>query len=147
MKLKDMLTIDTIDLKIKSDNWEDAIRRAGSLLVEENLVEEEYVENMIKSVHELGPYIVIMPGIAFAHARPDKTVKETCISMITLEEPVKFGHKENDPVDIVFAFAAKNGDEHLTILQELAEFLSEEENIGFLKNAVDKASVINKILI
>lgn len=144
MKLKDMLTIENIDLKVKTEDWEDAIRQAGKSLIENNMIEPEYIDNMIQSVHELGPYIVIVPGIAFAHARPDKTVNETCISMITLEKPINFGHEENDPVSIVFAFGAKDGEHHLTILQELAVFLSEEENINFLNNAKDKTSVINK---
>ncbi len=135
-----------IELGVKVDDWEDSIRKAARPLINYNKVENAYVENMIKAVHELGPYIVIMPGIAFAHARPDETVKETCMSMITLDTPINFGSEENDPVSVVFAFGAENGNDHLKALQDLAMFLTVEENVEFLKNAKNKNLILEKII-
>lgn len=144
--LKDILTEDMIRLKVSVDNWEDAIRESAKPLVENNKVRLSYVESMITSVYEMGPYIVIMPGIAFAHARPDENVLETSISIMTLSEPVKFGSKHNDPVDIVFSIAASNENHHLTALQELAVFLSNEMNLQVLKSETDKTRLINLIM-
>lgn len=146
LMLKDILKKESIMLNVKVRDWEEAIEKAGSILVNEGKVEKSYVDNMIQSVKDLGPYIVVMPSIAFAHARPDESVKETCMSMITLKNPVEFGSKQNDPVSIVFAFGANNKGEHLKALQDLAKFLSVEKNIKFLNNATDVDEIYEKII-
>ncbi|MBY2476708.1 PTS sugar transporter subunit IIA [Clostridioides difficile] len=144
--LKDLLTEDMIRLKVSVDNWEDAIRESAKPLVENKKIKSGYIENMINSVHKMGPYIVIMPGIAFAHARPDETVLETSLSVMTLAKPVEFGSEHNDPVDIVFSIATSSENHHLTALKELAIFLSSERNLELLKNETDKMKLINLIM-
>lgn len=144
--LEDLLSIDMINLNVEAKDWEDAIRKASKPLVDHKKINTKYVENMIKAVRELGPYIVIMPEIAFAHARPDETVNETCMSMITLKKPIEFGSESNDPVSIVFAFGAENGNDHLKALQDLAKFLALDENVNFLKNSTERNIVLNKLI-
>lgn len=144
--LEHLLNIDMINLEVEVADWEDAITKASLPLVQFNKVDKKYVDNMIQAVKELGPYIVIMPGIAFAHARPDESVKETCMSMMTLKNPVNFGSEQNDPVSIIFAFGAENGNDHLKALQDLAKFLALDENIEFLRSASDKELVLNKLI-
>jgi transcriptional antiterminator/mannitol/fructose-specific phosphotransferase system IIA component (Ntr-type) len=144
--LKDLLTEESVELNVEARNWEEAIEKAGRVLLKNNLIKESYIKSMINAVHELGPYIVIMPGIAFAHARPDDNVIDNCLSLITLKKPIDFGNKENDPVSIVFAFGAKNSDGHLNALQDLANYLTKEENVEFLKNATDKSEVIKELI-
>lgn len=143
--LQDVLNEDMMALGVHAKNWEEAINKAGDLLVNKGFVEQTYIDNMINAVKDLGPYIVIMPGVAFAHARPDQSVHETCMSMITLENPVNFGSEQNDPVSIVFAFGAPNNNEHLNALQDLAKFLSVEKNITLLKEEKDKQLILDKI--
>ncbi|SHJ88913.1 transcriptional antiterminator, BglG family [Clostridium amylolyticum] len=146
LMLKDILKKESIKLQVEADNWEEAVRKAGDILVNENKVKDLYVENMIQAIKDLGPYIVIMPGIAFAHARPDETVNETCMSMITLKKPIEFGSKQNDPVSIVFAFGANSQGEHLKALQDLAKFLSVEKNFQMLINTKDINEIYNRII-
>ena len=74
----------------------------------------------------VGPYIVIAPGIALAHSRPSPAVLRAGISLVTLLEPVAFGHRENDPVRLVIGLAAVDEEGHITALSTLAEFLSDE---------------------
>ena len=144
--LEHLLSVDMIELGVEAEDWEDAIQKASAPLLAFDKITPVYVDNMIQAVKELGPYIAVMPGIAFAHARPDESVLETCMSMITLKEPVNFGSKQNDPIGIVFAFGAKNGDDHLKALQDLARFLMSDENIKFLKEESSKEKIIDKLL-
>lgn len=144
--LENLVSVDMIRLGVEAKDWEEAIQKSAEPLLEFDKIAPEYVDNMINAVHELGPYIAIMPGIAFAHARPDETVKETCMSMITLKEPVNFGSKQNDPIEIVFTFGAKSGDDHLMALQDLAKFLLSEENVKFLKKEKDRAKIVEKLV-
>ncbi|WP_213996414.1 PTS sugar transporter subunit IIA, partial [Tepidanaerobacter syntrophicus] len=107
----------------------EAIRKGGEVLVREGFVEPRYVDAMIKNVKELGPYIVIAPGIAMPHARPEDGVKKVCMSLVTLKEPVEFGNATNDPVRIVVSLGAADNTNHIKALSELSDFLDSKENI------------------
>ena len=143
---KDFLTADRIRLSVEAKDWQDAIWQVSAPLTEFKMVTPDYVNSMIQTVRDFGPYIVIAPGIAIAHARPGFGVIETCLSMITLQRPIPFGSKHNDPVGIVFAFGAKNGDDHLSLLQDLARVLTSEETIGLIRNETDKDRIVEQIL-
>lgn len=143
--LEDILSNNMIELNIKACDWEDAIHKASLPLLLHNKIEVGYIDNMIDTVKELGPYIVIMPGIAFAHGRPGNLVKETCMSLVTLTEPVIF-NSDNDPVDIIIAFGAKDSDKHLDILERIAMFLVEKSNVNFLRNAHNKEDVYQRLI-
>lgn len=104
--------------------WRDAIRAACNPLSESETIEDRYVEHCIEIVEEHGPYIVLAPRIALAHARPGDGVKRLCLAVATLSAPVDFGHPENDPVDIVFAFGSPDTEQHIGLLSALADHLT-----------------------
>jgi PTS system ascorbate-specific IIA component len=87
-----------------------------------------YTDEMIATVEQLGPYIVIAPGIALAHSRPSAAVHRAGISLVTLAEPVNFGHKTNDPVRLVVGLAAPDEEGHVTGHSTLAEILADEDS-------------------
>lgn len=115
---------DRILVGASARDWVEAVRLAGELLVRSGVVEERYVEAMVKVTEELGPYAVLAPGIAMPHARPEDGAREVGLSLVMLREGVSFG-SPNDPVYVVIGFAAKDKTSHLKVLQQLAEFLSE----------------------
>lgn len=142
--LKDLLTEKTIELNVEASDWEEAIRKGGEVLVREGFVEPRYVDAMIKNVKELGPYIVIAPGIAMPHARPEDGVKKTGMSLITLIEPIDFGHVQNDPVKIILCLCSVDNNSHIKALSQLMKFISDEEVIKGL-NKGDTSYVLNKL--
>ena len=91
---------------------------------------------MITSVEENGPYVVVAPGFAFAHARPSEAVHRTAMSWVRLARPVEFGHAANDPVTLVVALSAKDQKEHLQAMRTLATLLGSPET----RTALDTAS-------
>ncbi len=121
--VKEAITI--AQAKVEVTGWREAIRASCQPLVGSGAIEERYAERCIEIVEEQGPYIVVAPGIALAHARPENGVKRLCLSVTTLNEPVEFGHPENDPVDLVFAFGSPDSEQHIGLLQTLAERLQE----------------------
>jgi mannitol/fructose-specific phosphotransferase system IIA component (Ntr-type) len=133
--LLDLLTEKMIRIRVPVKDWEDALRKGSQLLIDSGGVEPRYADAMIKMVKDLGPYVVVAPGLALGHAGPDEGVIRTCFSLITLENPVEFGVPDNDPVDIVFSFAAPNKEEHMQALREMALFCSENENIAAIRKA------------
>jgi mannitol/fructose-specific phosphotransferase system IIA component (Ntr-type) len=127
LSLSELLPPERIKLDVRVDNWRDAIREAGKLLFESEAVTAEYIEGMIKVAEELGPYIVIAPGIALPHAATEAGAKQTALSLIKLAEPIYFGNADNDPVQLVFGLAAIDKKVHMLALQTLAElFLSKD---------------------
>lgn len=122
-----MLSINAKCLKanVEAVDWKDSIRKAGQLLIDVGSVNKEYVESMIDIVKELGPYIVIAPHIALAHAKPCSNVMKDDISIITLNKPVNF-NSDNDPVKVVICLAAVNGNSHISCLKDLACMLRED---------------------
>lgn len=69
--------------------------------------------------------MVVAPGVALAHARPEDGALQLGLAVATLREPVEFGHAENDPVDVVFAFGSPDRDQHVGLLGALAQRLTE----------------------
>lgn len=130
--LLDLITEKTIELNVEADDWKDAIRKSGQLLVEQGFVEPGYIDAMIKTAESMKAYIVIAPGVALPHARPEKGVNRVCMSLITLKKPVEFGHPKNDPVKIVISLGAVDNHTHLKALSELSSFLDSETNIDKL---------------
>jgi len=141
--LKDLLTEKTIKLRARAGNWEEAIRIGGELLVKNDFVEERYVDAMVSNVREMGPYIVIAPGVAMPHARPEDGVKEVCMSLVTLEEPVVFDNKES--VELILAFGATDHHTHLQALSDLMKLFSSSSYIDAILNASETKEVIDII--
>ena len=73
--IQDVLTRDTVRVRVEAGSWEEAVRAAGDLLYRKGAVEKRYIDNMIRIVKEIGPYIVLLKGVALAHARPEHGVK------------------------------------------------------------------------
>lgn len=143
--LPGMLTRETIALRVAVCCWQDAVRHAGRLLVNSGGVEPRYIGAMIDMVGEIGPYIVIAPGIALPHARPEDGVLQPCMSLLTLDPPVDFGNESNDPVDLVVAFGAPESAGHLEALRDLARLLEDEERLERLRSAVSVNEVLDVI--
>ncbi len=144
--LKDLLNQKTIKLNVAAKTWEDAVTAGGTLLVNEGCIERRYVDAMINSVKEIGPYIVIAPGIAMPHARPEDGVKKIGMSLITLSQPVEFGNKENDPVDIVVCLCAVDHSTHIKALSELVGLLEDTEKVRKIRTAKNIGEVQNLIM-
>lgn len=144
LMLKDVLNEKTIKLNVEAKNWEEAVRIGGNLLVQEGIAKAEYVDAMIKSVKDIGPYIVLAPGFAMPHARPEAGAIKPGFSMITLSNPVEFGNEENDPVTLVVCLCSPDNNSHMKALSELVSFLDNDENMDLIKNAKDPKEITSK---
>jgi len=108
---------------VRAADWRAAIRSALQPLVAVGAVEDRYVEAAVAAVEMQGPYIVLAPGVALAHARPEDGAVVLGLSVAVLAEPVSFGHPTNDPVDVVLAFGSPDRDQHVGLLAALARQL------------------------
>lgn len=143
--LSQLLAIKAIRIGASAQDWRAAVRLSGDALVASGATEPAYTDEMIATVEQLGPYIVIAPGIALAHSRPSPAVHHAGISLVTLSHPVKFGHRQNDPVGLVVGLAAVDEEGHMTALATLAEFLSDEDRRGTLLGATTPSEVMRMV--
>lgn len=115
---ENMQSLETID------NWKDAIEIAAQPLLDKGVIEEVYVSNMIQSIKDNGPYIVLNDYFALPHAKAGEGVNEVGLSLLTVKEPVDL---EGKPVKIFLVLAAVDSSAHLEVLSEISELLMEEE--------------------
>lgn len=132
-----------VKLNIEAEDWQDAIRKAAQPLVQEQKVKPMYVDAIIDSVKEVGPYILITKHVALPHARPEAGALESAIGIATLKTPIKFGNSDNDPVKYMFTLSAKDNNAHLSALAELAELLECQAFYKLLDEAKDSNEVMD----
>lgn len=133
--LSELLPVEAVLLDAPAADWREAVRRAGDLMVATGVATDTYTVEMVENVERNGPYIVIAPGLAFAHARPSPAVLGTGMSWVRLAEPVAFGHEANDPVDLVVGLAAKDASEHTAAMGALARLLADPGTARALREA------------
>jgi len=115
-----------------AQDWESAVRLVGDGLVASSRTTPAYTDAMVATIKDLGPYIVIAPGLAMPHARPGDAVLATGMSLVVLREPVSFGNSKNDPVRVLFGLAAQDHDKHLELLSEFAGKFSQPDFVKSL---------------
>lgn len=143
--LSDLITEKRICIGYRAADWEDAVRKAGSLLMEDDCCDEGYVNAMVETVKELGPYIVVAKGIALPHAKPEAGSKEVGMSLVILKNEICFGSKQNDPVRAVFGLCAVDGSSHIQALSDLGTFAMDEQSFHTLLNLNETKQIMNYI--
>lgn len=131
-----------VDVVDSVENWEDAIIKASKSLLENKYIEKRYIDAMIESIKKLGFYVVLADLIAMPHARPENGVLKTGVSLLKINNAVKFG--ENN-IKFVFILAAINSDSHIDTIAELMEIFQDDEKIRKLELAKNKEEILNII--
>ena len=130
---KDVIVKESILLNQPSVTKEEAIRKAGELLVARGAVEPGYVDAMQERERMVSTYMGM--GIAIPHgtAQAKGTVKKTAISMVQYPEGVDFGAEK---AQLVFGIAGI-GEEHLDLLAKIAGCLEDPEVLEKMKTTGD----------
>lgn len=138
---KDVLVRESIKLNQPSVTKEEAIRRAGELLVERGCVEPSYIDAMLEREKLVSTYMGM--GIAIPHgtSQAKGTVKKTAITMIQYPDGVDFG---DEKAQLVFGIAGI-GDEHLDLLGKIAECLDDPEVLEKMKTTDDVDWIMEKL--
>jgi len=145
--LSELLHENTMTAKVTVASRDEAIEYIGNLMVNNSQITKNYILAMKNVFSELGPYAVIAPGIVLLHARPEDGVIKTSLGMITLKTPVVFGHSQNDPVDLVFALAARDKEQHIKALVELANLLSRHQFLTKIRKAQNSKDLYKAVIL
>jgi len=143
--LLELLNEKTIKVYSEAKDWEDAGRIAGQPLLDSGKIEDKYIDAMIESVKKYGPYIVIAPGIALFHARPEEGVKSMCMSLAVFKKGIIFNAEKNDPVKLVFVLGAIDNESHIRVLSEAMTLLQNQDAINSIMESDNESEIINII--
>lgn len=85
-------------------------------------------------------------GVAIPHGRVAGSEK-TALAMIKLQEGIDYDAVDNQPVDLLFALLVPehSTDEHLQLLAQLAEMLSDKKLVSNLRAANDASSLLSTL--
>ena len=137
--MSEILTPKTVELGASLSNRDEAIRRAGALLVENGHVDERYVDSMFEREESVSTYMG--NAVAIPHGTNDSKqwVTRSGLSVITVPDGVEYGN--GDVAKLVIGIAGK-GDDHLDILSRISLVVSEEENVEKIVNAQTKEELL-----
>lgn len=137
--MSEILTPETIELGVSLGSQEEAIRRAGQLLVANGNVHDRYVDSMFEREKSVSTYMGNAVAIPHGTNESKQWVERSGLSVITVPEGVEYGN--GDVAKLIVGIAGK-GDEHLEILSKVAIVCSEEENVERLVNAGTKEELL-----
>ena len=143
--LKDILTNDSIVSDVTASSWKEVIEIVGNILVRNGKVDKSFINSMIGVVEEFGPYMILIPQVAFFHGRPGPEVHEACLSLITLKNPVYFTEFDNQMITCAFGFGAIDSDSHINMLMSVSTLLQDERFIELIRNNGSKESILEII--
>ena len=122
--LRHLLNKNLMAVDVQAGNCNEAIQKAGDLLKAQGYITQRHIDEMIRIKRKLGGYMVIDKGVALPHLLASE-LPGPCISVITLSKPVKFNHKENDPVNLVIMLLSNHNTTHIKALEELIDLLGD----------------------
>jgi mannitol/fructose-specific phosphotransferase system IIA component len=134
-----ILEMDNIVLNQPPQPYEDVIRRCGEMLVNGGYVKPGYVDGMLARDRSFST--AIGNHIAIPHG--EKVYKEeilkTGLVVLTYPQGVDWN---GEKVFLVVGIAAK-GDEHLEILENIADKLEEPQDVIDLVNSADQKAIFS----
>lgn len=120
---------------------EEAITKAGELLVKLGYVDESYIPAMLEREKLVSTYMGMGVAIPHGTSQAKSTVKKSGIVCLQYPQGVYFG---NEKAQLIFGIAGV-GDEHLEILANICTMLEDEKVLEELKTTKDVDWVLSHL--
>ena len=144
MKIKDILSTESMIMDLKATNKEDAIKEMADLEVKTDIVNNE--DEFIKSIwaRENESTTGIGGGIAMPHAR-NKYINKARVLFAKSKEGIDYNSLDGQPVHLFFMITAPDGADntHLQALAKLSGLLIDPDLVEALKNTKTPEEVID----
>ena len=138
--LLDMIKQYGVQIQEKEEDWEHAIRKTAQVLLSNHCISEHYIDVMISLAHQHGPYFVISPKVAIAHAHPKDGVSKIGVSLSIYKNGLDIMGKEK--VQFLFVLATPNQSEHIHILQNIAYLNEQPEVMNQMIETEDEENIL-----
>lgn len=144
--MRPLISPGRIRLQLEAEDWTQAVRESAELLLRDECITPEYVEAIFTSFDTNGDYMIVVPEVVLAHARPESGARETGISLVTLSCPVLYRDDLDKPITVIFTLAASDPERHIEIMQTLAGVLVDSEAVRQIKSSGDVDAVLRLLL-
>lgn len=139
--MSNIITTEMIRLHGSARNRDDAIREAGSILVESGAVSADYVDSMFDRESSVSTYMGNLLAIPHGTNDSKDLIAHSGVSVVRYDEAIDWGGNE---VRFVVGIAGV-GDSHLGVLGALATVFSDMNSVEKLLVAASETEV-EKIL-
>lgn len=119
----------------------EAIAYAGEQLVQRGYVTSNYIEAMQQRHRQVSVYIGNFVALPHADDQEGNILKEGIV-IIQVPDGVDFGTKDKRQLATIIVAVSLKKWTQLTVLQELALFFSEIENVRKMSDAAEKSTVV-----
>lgn len=140
-----ILTLDRVLLGATASSKEDAIRQVGQVLVQAECVKPAYVDGMLTRESTMSTYLG--NGVAIPHGMHENhsDVNVTGLAVVQFPAGIPWDEDDEDELAYIVIGIAAVGDEHMSILSNLAEIIEDEEMSEKLAQSDDAQFVFDTL--
>jgi PTS system fructose-specific IIA component len=147
MNVDELLNTDVINLRLKANTKEEAIKELTDLLAEKGAIssKEEFLSDVFEREAQ-GP-TGIGNSIAIPHGKSDY-VERTAMAIGRSETDLEWESLDDQPVRVVILFAVRSADQnglHLKLLASVARSLANEDICNQLLHSNDPTEIITAL--
>ena len=126
-------------------SWQDMVQLAGKPLLDDEVIAQDYIDEIIHTCLDKGPYMNIDPDIVLAHARPLPSTKKASMALLLAKNPVALLDDAAHSARLWIFLATPDNKSHIELIQKLAVLLMDS---AFLKKvlAADSKKELLRIL-
>lgn len=110
-------------------SWQNMIQMAGQPLLDDGLIAQEYVDEIITTCTEKGPYMNIGPNIVLAHARPLPSTKKAVMALLLSKQPAALLDDPAHTARLWIFLATPDDRSHIELIQKLAPLLMDANRV------------------
>ncbi|WP_109077676.1 PTS sugar transporter subunit IIA [Aggregatibacter kilianii] len=125
MLKESLIENNSIKLNQTASTWEEAIKIGTDLLVASGAIEPRYYDHIVDNIKKLGPYIVLAPGLAMPHARPEEGVIKTAFGLTTLTAPVDLN---GESISVLLTLAGSDSNSHMEGIMEITQIFDDPDS-------------------
>ncbi|MDQ0205084.1 BglG family transcription antiterminator [Pectinatus haikarae] len=145
-ELHHLLPYTHIVIDAECNSWQEAIQISSNILLKRNYITQEYINSMIKNISDFGPYIIVAPGLALPHSKPDFGSKKLGMQFTRLKNPISFGDEILEPVEFICTLSPVDSNTHLKAFFNLVNMLKTPSFKRAMHNANTSQEVADIIL-
>ena len=110
-------------------SWQNMIQMAGQPLLDDGVIAQEYVDEIITTCTEKGPYMNIGPNIVLAHARPLPSTKKAVMALLLSKQPAALLDDPAHTARLWIFLATPDDRSHIELIQKLATLLMDADRV------------------
>lgn len=135
----------SIHLNQAFNTKEEAIRFCGEQLWKADCIEKDYIDAMIERNNDVSVYMGNFIAIPHGTEEAKKYVKQSGMCLVQVPEGVNFGTEEEPQIATVLFGIAGVGEEHLQLIQHIALFCSDVDNVVYLADAQTEDDILERL--